>query len=94
MQTQVASHDSGAELPPKQRLVVVHGERGGLQCYCPEQSMSRETVNLLELPGDPLILSALLPRTPVTPGAQWKAPEWTAQMLATLEAVDKVELNC
>jgi hypothetical protein len=94
MQTQVAGHESGAELPAKHRLVVIQGERSGLQCYSPGQSMSRESVDLLELPGDPLILSALLPRTPVTPGAQWKAPEWTAQMLATLEAINKVELNC
>lgn len=94
MQTQVAGHDSGAELPATQRLVVVRGERSGLQCYSPGQAMSRESVDLLELPGDPLILTALLPRTAVVPGAQWKAPEWAAQMLATLEAVDKVELNC
>lgn len=94
MQTQVAGLDSGAELPPKQRLVVAHGDRSGLQAYCPGQPMSRETVDLLELPGDPLILTALLPRTPVTSGAQWQAPEWAAQMLATLEAVDKVAINC
>jgi len=94
MQSQVGGHGSGIDLPPKQRLVVIHGQRDGLLCYSPGQPMSRSTVDLLELPGDPLILSALLPRTPVTPGAQWKAPEWTVQMLATLEAVDKVELNC
>ena len=94
MQTQVAGHDSGAELPPQQRLIVVRGQRDGFQCYSPAQSMSRETVELLELPGDPLVLTALLPRSPVTPGADWKAPEWAAQMLSKLEAVDKVELNC
>lgn len=94
MQTQVAGHQSGAELPTQQRLVVVQGQRTGLQCYAPGQRMSREAVDLLELPGDPLILAALLPRTPVTPGAQWKAPEWAAQMLAALEAVDKAEMNC
>ena len=71
MQTQVSGHDSGAELPATQRLVVVQGERSGLQCYSPGQAMSRESVDLLELPGDPLILTALLPRTTVAPGAQW-----------------------
>ena len=94
MQTRVAGLDSGTELPPKQRLVVVHGRRNGLEAYCPGQSMNRESVDLLELPGDPLILSALLPRTPVTPGSQWQAPEWAIQMLTTLEAIDKVSLNC
>jgi hypothetical protein len=94
MQSQVAGHDTGAELPASQRLVVVHGDRNGMQCYSPGHPMARESVDLLELPGDPLILAALLPRTPVTPGAQWKAPEWAAQMLASLEAVDKAEMNC
>lgn len=94
MKSQVAGHDSGAELPPSQRLVVVQGERSGLLCYSPGRPMARESVDLLELPGDPLIMAALLPRTAVTSGAQWKAPEWAAQMLASLEAVEKAELNC
>lgn len=94
MQTQVGGHPSGAQLPPQQRLVVVQGQRTGLQCYAPGQRMTREAVDLLELPGDPLILTALLPRMPVTPGATWKAPEWAAQMLTSLEALDKAEMNC
>ena len=94
MQSQVGEHATSVDLPQQLRGIVVRGGRDGIQCYCPGQLMTREAVDLLELPGDPLVLTALLPRTPVTPGAQWTAPEWCGQMLSSLEAVSKVELNC
>jgi hypothetical protein len=56
--------------------------------------MTRESVDLLELPGDPLALTALLPRGPVEAGGEWKPAEWAPQMLATIEAVDQLDMNC
>lgn len=94
LQTRVADFDTSVDLPAEQRLVVARGDRSGVQCYSPGSSMTRETVDLLELPGDPLVLSALLPATPVEPGAQWKPSDWVAQMLASIEAIDKIDINC
>jgi len=92
--TRVADHETRVELPSGLQLIVVHGERVGFQSFCPDSPMTRETVDLLDLPGDPLALTALLPRSAVEPGAEWKPPEWVPQMLATIEAVDKLEMTC
>jgi hypothetical protein len=94
MQTRVAGQDSGVDLPPEQRLIVARGDRAGVQSYSPGVSMQRETVDLLEIPGDPLVLTALLPRGAVDAGASWKPSDWAAQMLASLEAIDKLSMNC
>ena len=94
MQTRVANHDTGIDLPANLRLVVARGQRSGMQCYAPGAVMTRESADLLELPGDPLILTALLPQTPVEIGAEWKPSDWASQMLASIEAIDAVNVNC
>lgn len=93
-QTRVGDYDSGSELPAHLRLIVASGQREGVQSYCPEAPLTREAADLLELPGDPLGLTALLPRTAVEVGAEWKVSDWSAQLLATIEALDKSELAC
>ncbi len=92
--TRVAGHETRVELPAHLRLLVVRGEREGCQTFCPESPMTRESIDLLELPGDPLALAALLPRNPVEPGGEWKPAEWAPQMLATIEAVDQLDMTC
>jgi hypothetical protein len=92
--TRVADHETRVELPSSLQLIVVRGEREGCQSFCPDSPMTRETIDLLEIPGDPLALTALLPRTTVDTGAEWKPPEWAPQMLATIEAVDKLDMTC
>ena len=56
--------------------------------------LSREAMDLLELPGEPLALQALLPADPVEVGGKWTPSPWAVQMLATVEAVQKSEMNC
>jgi hypothetical protein len=94
MQTRVGELDSGSELPANLRLIVASGRREGVRSYCPDALLTRDAVDLLELPGDPLGLTALLPRTAVEVGAEWKPADWATQMLATIEAIDKQDLTC
>ncbi len=94
LQTRVANHDTSVDLPAGSRLVVARGERSGIQCYAPGAPMTRESADLLELPGDPLILTALLPLTPVEIGAEWKPSDWVSQMLASIEAIDAINITC
>lgn len=92
--TRVADHETRVELPAHLSLLVVRGEREGCQTFCPDAPMTRESVDLLELPGDPLALTALLPRNPIETGGEWRPAEWAPQMLATIEAVDKLDMTC
>lgn len=92
--TRVGDFDSDIELPANPRLIVSEGRREGILHYAPERSLSRDAVDLLNMPGDPLALAALLPREAVEVGEEWSPSGWVAQMLATLEAVETSDVTC
>jgi hypothetical protein len=92
--TRVGDFDSDTEIPTDLRVIVAEGRREGVLNYCPERPMSRDAVDLLNIPGDPLTLTALLPRQAVDIGAEWSPSDWAVQMLATLEAVATSEMTC
>jgi hypothetical protein len=92
--TEVAGLKTGIALPAQLKTIVATGSREGVRSYSPQVLMTREALDLLEMPGDPLALVALLPPTAVEPGATWNPPDWAAQMLAGVEAVESSKLNC
>jgi len=92
--TRVAGYETKASLPDDRRLIVVNGSREGLISYSPQGLLTRETVDLLEIPGDALSLLALLPSVEVSPGGEWTPPDWALQMLTGMEAVESSELKC
>jgi hypothetical protein len=94
LQTTISDRTTTIELPEHLRLIVAEGEREGVRSWCALGPMTRDTVDLLELPGDPLSLVALLPLTPVNIGDSWHAEGWAAQMLATIEAVESADITC
>ncbi len=81
-------------LPQHLQLIVAEGRSSGVACYCPTSPMTRETIDLLELPGDPLALTALLPGKAMELEETWTPPEWAGQMLAAIEAIEKSSLTC
>ncbi|QDT56037.1 hypothetical protein Pan44_40870 [Caulifigura coniformis] len=81
-------------LPQHLQFIVAEGRTSGVDCYCPTSPMTRETIDLLELPGDPLALTALLPPKSVDVDESWSPPEWAGQMLAAIEAIEKSTLTC
>ncbi len=94
LQTTISNQTTTIDLPEHLRLIVAEGEREGVRCWCALGPMTRDTVDLLELPGDPLSLIGLLPATPVNVGDSWQADAWAAQMLATIEAAESSEMTC
>ena len=90
----VDEHKTVITLPKDNSLIVSGGEREGVCSYCPTAFLTRETLDLLELPGDTLALSALLPLKAVDEGEEWAPSDWAAQMLANVEAVEKSSLHC
>ena len=94
LDTTISGRESKQELPEGNRLIVASGAETGVWVYCPGSMLSRETMDLLELPGEPLALQALLPASEVEVGDKWAPNAWAVQMLATVEAVQKSEMNC
>jgi len=92
--TSVADYETQARLPADRQLIVATGDREGLISYSPQGPLTRETVDLLEIPGDPLALLALLPLTEVRVAEEWTPADWVLQMLTGVEAVETTELKC
>lgn len=92
--TSISDRETQTALPAGHRVFVASGELTGVRSYCPTSMLSRDEADLLELPGEPLALAALLPTEEVEAGAKWKSSDWAVQMLATVEAVQKQEMNC
>lgn len=86
--------ETNVALPKHLQLIVAEGRSTGVDCYCPSFPMPREVVDLLELPGDPLALTALLSPKAVEVNESWAPAEWAGQMLAAIEAIESTTLSC
>ena len=81
-------------MPENLRIVAVHGQREGMLRYCPNASLSRESLDLIDLPGDSLAALALLPSRPVEVGEEWTVPDWAVQMFTATDAILNSEMRC
>ncbi len=83
--------DKGGDKPtldPTRRLIVAErAENGPCQLYCPTKPLTREELDLIDLPAGSLILDDLLPDEPVAVGESWKIAD---NMLAALLCLDAV----
>ncbi|WP_437201929.1 hypothetical protein [Planctomicrobium sp. SH664] len=94
LETDVAGLKTPVALPGDRLLIVANGNREGVNSYSPQGALTRETLDLLEMPGDPLALQALLPLSEVSLGQEWAPSDWVLQMLSGVEAVETSELKC
>lgn len=94
VETDIGSHKTEIRLPQEARLIVANGDREGIVSYSPEVALTREAVDLLEMPGDPLVLLALLPQQAVRIGDEWSPSDWAAQLLTGIEALESSKLTC
>lgn len=92
VQTTIEKNQSTIELPDSARVIVASGQLGGIENYSPNGLLTRDTSDLLEMPGDPLALVAMLPASAVEVDGTWTPPEWASQMLASVEAIEKVSV--
>ena len=55
--------------------------------YSPDGALNREELDLIEVPGNTLVIDQLLPAGPVAPGDSWKLKDQALADLLALEAV-------
>ena len=92
--TSVGQHSTGVQLPLALRTVHVQGTDAGLVCSTPATPMTRQALDLLQMPCDPLAVQALLPTGLVEVGDEWNTPAWAATMMAGLEATIEQSIVC
>ena len=94
VRTKISDRLSESSLHPTLRIIAVNGRREGLQRYSPTGLLTRESLDLLDVPGDPLAVAALLPDRDVEIGEEWKPADWAVQMLTAMEAVEESSMSC
>ncbi len=92
--TTVGDRTTDIQLSSKAKTIISEGYREGVRHYSPDVKLDRDSLDLLELPGDPLVLAALLPLESVDVGEEWKPSDWVMQMLTGIEAVESSALTC
>lgn len=93
VRTSISNEVSTSSLPRDRSLIAVQGARSGTVKYSPDGLLTREQLDLLDVPGDPLAILALLPSRPVELDESWDVPDWAVQMLATLEAASSTKMT-
>ena len=83
-------------LPDPLRRIVAEGRAEGTLKFSPDALLMRKSVDLLDMPGDPLALVALLPdpTESIEVGQSWTPVDWAGQMLCSIDAIAKSELKC
>jgi hypothetical protein len=94
VRTKISDQLTEVSLHPTIRLIAVNGRRQGLLRYALQGLLTREALDLLEMPCDPLAIVPLLPKRQVEVGDEWKPDEWAIQMLTAIEAVEESSLSC
>jgi hypothetical protein len=82
-----------AALRPEVALLVADRREGDVVAFSPRGPLTRPELELVQAPGDPLALSALLPADPVRVGDRWAVGNVAARGLSGYEAlaVNKLE---
>jgi hypothetical protein len=89
--------DKGGEKPTlaaERRLIAVEKapDRPAV-IYCPAGPLTREELDLIDVPGNPLLADPLLPPNPVALGESWKLANQTLGGLLGLEAVSWTDVT-
>lgn len=94
LETTVENHTTTSKLEDNSRFIVSSGRREGVLNYSPQSRLNSDALDLLDLPGDPLAILALLPVEAKEVGAEWSPADWAIQMLVGIDAADESKMTC
>jgi hypothetical protein len=90
--------DTGGEKPglePQHRLLLAEKTaQSAVVLYSPSSPLRREELDLVDVPGNTLLLDSLLPADEVALGKSWKVPDDTWAALLGLDAVSWSDVDC
>ncbi len=88
-------HRTKVQLPQSHRLLQVYGTDTTLMHLSTDVHLSRQQVDLLQLPFDPLVAAGLLPaRTLGSNDEKWNAESWVVPRLVGMEAAVSQSVTC
>mgnify|MGYP007062748554 CR=1 FL=1 len=88
-------HKTSIVLPNQAAMIQVYGTGNQLLQLSPDVRLSRSQVDLLQIPCDPIVATALLPaRYLKDQDEKWNADSWVIPMLAGVDAAVKQSASC
>lgn len=88
-------HKNEVGLPEQSRLIYLYGAEPALIQLSPDVRLTREQVDLLQFPCDPLVATGLLPSRKLTDkDEKWNAEPWVVPMLTGIDAPVRQEAIC
>lgn len=91
--TNVDNFATSSSLPAALQNIVVEGRTDGPVRFSLDGLMTREAVDLLDMPGDPIVLASLLPTRGLEINETYDVERWAAQMLCSLDVVTESSLT-
>jgi hypothetical protein len=89
------NHKTNVMLPNDHRLCSVWGTDSAVVHLSPDVRLTRQQVDLLQLPCDPIVVAGLLPsRTLANSEEKWNTDSWVVPLLSGLEAAVSQSATC
>jgi hypothetical protein len=85
---------SKPQLREARRLIAATAGKDDVNLLSPQGPLTREELDLIDIPGNTLVLDELLPTEAVEKGHRWKPSGDTMARLLGLDAVGHTELEC
>jgi len=95
-QAKIRLHESDltTELRPERRLIAVQSSTKDAVLFSPRGPLTREELDLIEMPASSLALEAILPSGATKIGGQWPLTDTVVSRLLNLEAVSQQDVTC
>jgi len=91
---QVEKHRDSPTLRDDMRLIAVHADKAGVSISSPHGPLTREELDLIDLPGNTLVLDGLLPDEKVKIGGSWKIADSALAKLVCVDLVSRNDVTC
>jgi hypothetical protein len=82
------------QLAASKRLVAVHVTPEKTHLFCPTAWITRDELDLIDIPGNSAVLPLLLPVRPVEVGVKWAVPGDAVAMLLGIDVVSSTDVQC
>lgn len=87
-------HVTKVSLPNTYKTVQVYGQDNRLIAYCPKFLLSRQHLDLIQMPFDPMAINAIFPTGNVNVGEKWNTEAWLMPMLTGIETAIDQSATC
>jgi hypothetical protein len=90
----VDTRTDSPSLRDDRRLIQISSSKDGIVISSPSGPLTREELELIDIPADSLVIDTLLPAEAVNPGDSWTPPADSVGRLLGLDAVAHSEVQC